>query len=288
MIEGTPVVGLFELAFKFVIILPLFITDPFFRSWSPRQFEVARDENGPEIMARTFKQFMIAMIFFGLILAVLVPDVIRLTSPPEFWAGIPIVTVLLCTRTLVAMAQFTQFGVLYAEKTKLISYINISLAVMAIVVGIPMVTLFGLMGAALTGVAVEFMRFVSCYILGQKYYRIPYKWANFFRLLAVAAICYIVVMMISVESLGLELWCERTVSPIFSKMSELFHLDVIKDGKLAKYLTEKSSVFVNLAMKGVTVVPLYAACILALRVVDLKTLRDMLKRAMSYLPGRSR
>ncbi|MCD6287730.1 MAG: lipopolysaccharide biosynthesis protein [Candidatus Hydrogenedentes bacterium] len=285
--SGISSVGIFELAFKFIVILPLFITDPFFRSWQPRQFELSRTEEGPKVMAATFARFMITMIFVGLILAVMLPEAIKLTSPPEFWTGIPIVTVLLCTRILVAMAQFAVFGILYAKRTKFISYINIVLAVMAVSIGIPMVKYFGLMGAAFTGTIVELGRFILNYTIGQKYYRIPYMWGRFARTVAVAVLSYLIVSHISIESFGLDQWCENTMSPIFGWFADVLHLGVVKNGKLVMYLTERSSVFVNVMMKSL-IAPLYVGGLLAVGAIDLSTLQDMGKRALAYVPGLSR
>jgi len=279
-------VGVFSMVFKFISILPLFVFTPFFRTWSPRQFELSRHETGPAIMARTFGQFISAIFFFGLCLAVLLPGLIRLMNPPEFWPGISLIPILLFGRMLVGAARFCQFGIFYGNQTKVISAINVTMAVMSIIVGIPLIKHFGLFGLAWLGCIVESMRLACCYFAAQKYYRVPYDWMAVAKMGVVVALCYLAISNMSVGLFGLQTWCTETVSPLFVWCAGALHLDTVKDGKIIVYLTENTPIVVDLMLKTVALV-LFPIGLLMVGVLDLASVRELAAKIRSVL-GRFR
>jgi len=279
-------VGVFSMVFKFISILPLFVFTPFFRTWSPRQFELSRDESGPAIMARTFGQFISAIFFFGLCLAVLLPGLIRLMNPPEFWPGISLIPILLFGRMLVGAARFCQFGIFYGNQTKVISAINVTMAVMSIIVGIPLIKHFGLFGLAWLGCIVESMRLACCYFAAQKYYRVPYDWMAVAKMGVVVALCYLAISNMSVGLFGLQTWCTETVSPLFVWCASALHLDTVKDGKIIVYLTENTPIVVDLMLKTMALV-LFPIGLLMVGVLDLASVRELAAKIRSVL-GRFR
>jgi len=279
-------VGVFSMVFKFISILPLFVFTPFFRTWSPRQFELSRHETGPAIMARTFGQFISAIFFFGLCLAVLLPGLIRLMNPPEFWPGISLIPILLFGRMLVGAARFCQFGIFYGNQTKVISAINVTMAVMSIIVGIPLIKHFGLFGLAWLGCIVESMRLACCYFAAQKYYRVPYDWMAVAKMGVVVALCYLAISNMSVGLFGLQTWCTETVSPLFVWCASALHLDTVKDGKIIVYLTENTPIVVDLMLKTMALV-LFPIGLLMVGVLDLASVRELAAKIRSVL-GRFR
>ncbi len=284
MYAGISAVGIFEMVFKFVVLLPLFLTQPFFKTWDPKAFELSGQTDGPDIIARTFRIFISLVLFMSLLLAVVLPDVIRIISPHEFWAGIPIIVVLIGAKIMDAMTQFCQFGIFHSKQTHLASYIYVTLAGLSVLVGLPLIAHFGLLGAAWTMLVIEFIRLVLHYPLAQKRYRIPYDWTAFTKMALTAVACYLLIARISVESFGLETWCSEAVSPFLEQCGELLHLGSVKGGKLVAYVTASSQNLVNVLMKTAATL-LYPVILLAVGVYRFKNLHPLITRFYSTPEG---
>jgi O-antigen/teichoic acid export membrane protein len=178
-------VGIYGAVCKIAIFLSIFITafrlgaEPFF-------FSHAKNENAKKTYATILHYFVIALaiIFIGLIANI---DILKFFISrdakhlAEYWVGLPAIPYLLFG--YVCLGIYMNLSVWYrlSDQTRFGLYISVVGAVITIVLNIVLIPRYSYMGSAWVSMLAYFVMMVLSYVLGQKYYPIPY---NLKRILA--------------------------------------------------------------------------------------------------------
>jgi O-antigen/teichoic acid export membrane protein len=187
-------VGIYGAVCKIAVFLSIFITafrlgaEPFF-------FSHAKNENAKNTYATILHYFVIALavIFVGLIanIEILKHFISRdQAHVAEYWVGLPAVPFLLFG--YVCLGIYMNLSVWYrlSDQTRFGLYISVVGAIITIVLNFILIPKFSYMGSAWVSMAAYFVMMVLSYVLGQKYYPIPY---NLKRILAYLAISTVMV-----------------------------------------------------------------------------------------------
>lgn len=178
-------VGIYGAVCKIAIFLSIFITafrlgaEPFF-------FSHAKNENAKKTYATILHYFVIALaiIFIGLIANI---DILKFFISrdakhlAEYWVGLPAIPYLLFG--YVCLGIYMNLSVWYrlSDQTRFGLYISVAGAIITIVLNIVLIPRYSYMGSAWVSMLAYFVMMVLSYVLGQKYYPIPY---NLKRILA--------------------------------------------------------------------------------------------------------
>jgi O-antigen/teichoic acid export membrane protein len=182
--------GVFGAAYKFAVLMNLAIqgfryaAEPFF-------FSNATEKNSPQLFARVNHYFIIVCCI--LLVAVSVNlDILRLLFLPNraYWEGLHIVPILLLSYLLLGV--YYNFSVWFklTDKTHYGTIITIGGAVITIVANYVLIPVAGYEGSSWAALLCYLSMTVACYILGQRYYPIPYDIGK--------ALAYITVSMLIV------------------------------------------------------------------------------------------
>ncbi|MGF1923783.1 MAG: lipopolysaccharide biosynthesis protein [Bacteroidia bacterium] len=167
-------VGIYGAVCKIAIFLSIFITafrlgaEPFF-------FSHAKNENAKNTYATILHYFVIALvvIFVGLIANI---ELLKyFISRAEYWVGLPAVPFLLLG--YVCLGIYMNLSVWYrlSDQTRFGLYISLVGATITIVLNLLLIPKFSYMGSAWVSMVAYFVMMVLSYVLGQKYYPIPYN-----------------------------------------------------------------------------------------------------------------
>lgn len=167
-------VGIYGAVCKIAIFLSIFITafrlgaEPFF-------FSHAKNENAKNTYATILHYFVIALvvIFVGLIANI---ELLKyFISRSEYWVGLPAVPFLLLG--YVCLGIYMNLSVWYrlSDQTRFGLYISLFGATITIVLNLVLIPKFSYMGSAWVSMVAYFVMMVLSYLLGQKYYPIPYN-----------------------------------------------------------------------------------------------------------------
>ena len=172
-------VGIYGAVCKIAIFLSIFITafrlgaEPFF-------FSHAKHKDAKKTYAAILQYFVIALaiIFVGLIanIEILKHFISRSAEHrAEYWVGLPAVPYLLLG--YVCLGIYMNLSVWYrlSDQTRFGLYISVAGAIITIVLNFVLIPRFSYMGSAWTSMLAYFVMMVLSYILGQKYYPIPYN-----------------------------------------------------------------------------------------------------------------
>ncbi|RYG21496.1 MAG: polysaccharide biosynthesis protein [Chitinophagaceae bacterium] len=185
-------VGIYGAVCKIAIFLSIFITafrlgaEPFF-------FSHAKNENAKKTYATILHYFVIALalIFVGLVANI---EILKYfigrdkAHLAEYWAGLPAVPYLLLG--YVCLGIYMNLSVWYrlSDQTRFGLYISLVGAVITIVLNLVLIPKYSYMGSAWVSMIAYFVMMVLSYVLGQKYYPIPYNLKRIFAYLAVSTI----------------------------------------------------------------------------------------------------
>ena len=185
-------VGIYGAVCKIAIFLSIFITafrlgaEPFF-------FSHAKNENAKNTYATILHYFVIALalIFVGLIANIEIlkhfisGDKARMA---EYWVGLPAVPYLLLG--YVCLGIYMNLSVWYrlSDQTRFGLYISLVGAGITIALNIVLIPKDSYMGSAWVSMIAYFVMMVLSYVLGQKYYPIPYNLKRIFAYLVVSTV----------------------------------------------------------------------------------------------------
>ncbi len=167
-------VGVYGACYKLGLFMVLFATafrlgiEPFF-------FSYAQSENAPKTYAAITKYFVIfgSLILLGV---VVLADVLKMIMIPNtaYWEAMKVVPLIILANFFLGIYHNLSVWYKLTDKTKMGAYISIVGAVLTLVLNFILIPKYSYMGSAIaTLAAYGSMMFIS-YILGKKYYYIPY------------------------------------------------------------------------------------------------------------------
>ena len=172
-------VGIYGAVCKIAIFMSIFNTafrlgaEPFF-------FSYAKNENAKNTYAAILKYFVIALaiLFVALVANIEIlkyfisRDKAHLT---EYWVGLPAVPYLLLGYVCLGIYMNLSIWYRLSDQTRFGLYISVTGAVITIVLNIVLIPKYSYMGSAWVSMLAYFVMMVLSYVLGQKYYPIPYN-----------------------------------------------------------------------------------------------------------------
>jgi len=172
-------VGIYGAVCKIAIFMSIFITafrlgaEPFF-------FSHAKNANAKKTYAIILHYFVIALalIFVGLIANIEILKYFISRDKQhlaEYWVGLPAVPYLLFG--YVCLGIYSNLAIWYrlSDQTRFGLYISVVGAVITIVLNFILIPKYSYMGSAWVSMLAYFVMMVISYLLGQKYYPIPYN-----------------------------------------------------------------------------------------------------------------
>ena len=174
--------------------------NPFSLIWPAMRFQVSKDEDAGEYYSLVLTYLTFLSLFFGLGVAVLVPDMIRITLREEYWGAIPVVPLFVLYYLLVATGKGVNVGLMTERKAYWNPIIVSAAAVVNIALNFVLIPRFGIMGAGwATVIAYLFMNWFRWY-MSNKFLPIDYEWGRILKLLGVALAMYAIIMWLPIAN----------------------------------------------------------------------------------------
>ncbi|HZY82542.1 MAG TPA: oligosaccharide flippase family protein [Cyclobacteriaceae bacterium] len=183
--------GVFGASYRFAVFMQLAVTayrmaaEPFF-------FNNAADKESPKLFATVNHYFVIVCCFMLLGISINM-DVLKQLMAPSYWEGIVVVVPLLL--------GYLFFGIYYnmtvwyklTDKTIYGTYITVGGAALTIALNYIFIPMYGYLGSAWVTTFVYLAMTITCYLLGQKFYPIPYTiFSDALYIIGTTALVYIV------------------------------------------------------------------------------------------------
>lgn len=214
--------GVFGACFKFSVIINVvvqafrFAAEPFF-------FSNAADKNSPDLFARVNHYFIVVCGFIVVSVTVHL-DWLKYLIDQEYWEGLTIVPYLLFGYLFLGVYYNLSVWYKLTDKTYFGTLITVLGMILTIALNFVLIPILGYVGSSLATLGCySFMAMLS-YVLGQRYYPIPYSVSGAFFYLALS-----VMLILACSAMPI-------VNPY---LSFLFHCGLMLVYFIAAYIREK-------------------------------------------------
>ncbi len=170
-ILGVEALGVYQMLYKFVDLIPTFITDPYNKIWRVKRLELLGDVAEKNAMNILSNIYLLILMGFSLLLAINLPIGLQLLTPQVFWLSGTIIALAVTAKCLWGFAVEMNFGLISAKKTGIYSNILIGVTVVNFVASLILVPSFGLMGAVCASCLVYTSQFLLNSYHSKKYYQ---------------------------------------------------------------------------------------------------------------------
>jgi O-antigen/teichoic acid export membrane protein len=177
--RGSHELGLYSFGFKFGALIKSVIIDVFFIIWNPIRWKIYRDNNGNEVFEIISKILFILFPLVGFA-SVILSDIVGklLTSDEQYIEGLKIIPLITFGYIFYGLYYYVVMGLLFKEKTVLITKIVLISSVLNIFINILLINLVGYYGAAITAFLTYTFMVIYGSRISNKYYssgQINYK-----------------------------------------------------------------------------------------------------------------
>lgn len=184
--DAKRIVGIYSANYKLAILITLFIS-AFKMAAEPFFFNQAKEKNAPQLYARVMKWFVITMCL-AFLFTTLYLDVLKYFIGESYRSGMGIVPILLVAN--ICLGIYYNLSVWYklTDRMSMGLYIAVFGAIVTLLGNYFFIPYWGMYAAAYVTLLCYFLMMITTYLMGQKYYPIPY---NIKKLVA-----YVVVMLL--------------------------------------------------------------------------------------------
>ncbi len=170
-----------------------FAADPFF-------FSRAEDKNSPKLLADVTKWFIIVCVLIWVAVSLNL-DVVGLLVSKRYRPGLPIVPLLLLANLFLGVYYNIAFWFKLSDKTNYGTLITVVGAGVTIALNILLIPRIGYMGCAVAFLASSIVMTALCYVLGERYYPVPYNLKSAFGYIIGAGLLIYASLQIQIHNL---------------------------------------------------------------------------------------
>jgi O-antigen/teichoic acid export membrane protein len=210
--------GLLGAAYKYAVFMNLgvqafrYAAEPFF-------FSNANNKNSPELFAKVNHYFVVTgcVVLLGVSLNM---NIFKFLVGEPFWNGLAVVPILLLAYLFLGIYYNMSVWFKLTDKTYFGTLITMIGVLVTVAGNYFLIPLAGFTGSSMAALLCYFTMTVSCYLIGQRYYSIPY-WIlkdSGYILLTYAVVLF--VNQVEIETFGLEIAFHQLV---FLAMVSLFY-----------------------------------------------------------------
>ncbi|MBG16374.1 MAG: polysaccharide biosynthesis protein [Crocinitomicaceae bacterium] len=183
--------GIYGANYKITMIVTMFIqafryaSEPFF-------FKNESDKNSKEIISKMMTYLVIVLVFIFLLITLYL-HLFKYFIPDEsYWSGLFVVPFLLGAN--ICLGIYTTLSIWYklSKQTIFGAYISGFGALLTLGLNYLLIPKFGFAGCAYTTLACYFSMMVVSYLIGRKYYPIPYNLKSILFYIVLGAIIYLI------------------------------------------------------------------------------------------------
>lgn len=197
IINDDSMVGVYSFIFTFVNLLGI-IWGALNNTWVPFYYDDVKAGNKELILKKSKNYlFLYTILCIGFIL--LSPEVIKIFSSSDFWVGTMLIPIVAFSNYMVFLYSFPVNFEFYHKKTVLIAVGTFSAALVNIILGVILITPYGILGAALASFSSYvglfiFHHIIAKYILKHEYhYSVKFFIPGIFGMIAASVFFYVTI-----------------------------------------------------------------------------------------------
>lgn len=166
--------GIFGACFKFAVLMNL-VVQAFRYAAEPFFFSNAHDKNSPVLFARVNHYFVIVCCLLLLTVSINLDILKYFLKREEYWVGLNIVPILLLAYLFLGVYYNMSVWFKLADKTYFGTIITIGGTIITFAANYLLIPQYGYWGSSWATLLCYGSMTIACYLIGQRYYPIPYN-----------------------------------------------------------------------------------------------------------------
>jgi O-antigen/teichoic acid export membrane protein len=170
-------VGIYSLGYKIANTIYVIVVMSINLSITPMLYKIMDDPNNKRVYSKvmTYVAFgvmicVIGISFFG-------REIIKVMAQnPEYWNSYKVVPFIAFAIFFGMLRDISQIGLNLTKKTKIISFIVVTISIVNILLNALLIPYLQTIGAAISALLSQLAFFLLIYAFAQKHYFIPYEW----------------------------------------------------------------------------------------------------------------
>jgi O-antigen/teichoic acid export membrane protein len=204
-LRSLELVGIYAVGYKFGFMLNYLLVQPFYVMWQARMYIIHKQPQHPTVFDRIFVLYSLLLIYAGLALAMLSPELVHLMVGRQFAASQNVIPVVALAYVFYGIGFYAQTGMFLRDKTGLIGMIGAASAVLNLALNYFLIRQFGMMGAAWATLFSFAAAAISSYVVSQRVYPLALAVGRVMGMLTLAIGVYLVSRVMDGLPLGLAL-----------------------------------------------------------------------------------
>ena len=197
--EGLQATGIYGANYKLSILMSLFI-QAFRYAAEPFFFNHAKTEDKRDIYAKVMNYFTLVCLVLFLIVTLYI-DVFKHFINDRYWEGLHVVPVLLLANMFLGIYYNLSIWYKLSDHTNKGAVISLIGAAITLIANFVLVPLLGYTGSAWATLICYLSMVIICYLLGMKYYPIPYQVKRISTYIAAVLVIYFSINLIPSDGL---------------------------------------------------------------------------------------
>ncbi|MBC8182064.1 oligosaccharide flippase family protein [candidate division KSB1 bacterium] len=198
---ATPAdVGLYDISYKFGMILHMILVMPFRTAWLPFVFSIRNDENANNIYSVSLTYFLLAATLIFLLISLFAKEIIVLVSTSAYLPGAKAIPLVALAYIFYGIYYIVDIGVLLKVKTIYYTIITGIGAAVNIGLNIVMIPKIGMIAAAINTAIAYFLIMTLMYFISKKLYPVSYEKKRLLKIFSLGCVIFIIGYTVSFES----------------------------------------------------------------------------------------
>ncbi len=185
--------GIYGANYKITMIISMFIqafryaSEPFF-------FNNESQKNSKEVIANIMNYFVIILVFIFLVITLYLHVFKYFIPNPIYWDGLKVVPILLCANIFLGIYTTLSMWYKLTKLTKYGAYISGFGAIITFSINLIFIPTYGYIASAYATLFCYGSMMIISYILGQKFYPVPYDLKKILFYIVIGGLIYIISM----------------------------------------------------------------------------------------------
>jgi O-antigen/teichoic acid export membrane protein len=195
-------VGIYSVGYKFGYMMNFLMVQPFLGMWQARMYIIHARSDHPQIYGRIFVLYSLLLIYSGLALSILSPEIVRVMVSPKFAASQDVIPLVVLAYIFYGIGSFAQLGMFLTERTKSLGTISAAAAILNLGLNYFLIRQFGMIGAAWATMLSFLAIAAASYWYSQRLLPLPLGTLRLTVALGFAIALFLVSRLLPLESLG--------------------------------------------------------------------------------------
>lgn len=208
-------VGIFSLGYRFSMILPFLIGQPFGLIWSTYRFEIAGRWDAKKVYARILTYYFLITLGFCLMVSVFIKDIVHMITTPAFYAAYGVVPLITLGFVFWGLGLVFDTGILIQKKTYLKTIISAIAMTVSLGLNYLLIPRIGIWGAAIASFCSFTIMSLMSFAISEKLYPIPCEWLRLAKIALAAGIAYTLSIVIQVDNAFIAMALKSSIIALF-------------------------------------------------------------------------